>query len=500
MLPILTAEQIRALDAHTIANEPVTSIALMERACTAFVKWFVARFGKQQSVGVVCGNGNNGADGLGIARLLNAKGYKVKVWIVRGGIKESADFSKNLKRLPKKIKVAEITSTPAEGVFEGCAVLVDAIFGTGLSRPVEGVYREVINAINHSDAIRVAVDMPSGMMADSESAGDMVRAHYTVTFQFPRMAFLLPQTGPHAGEWSVVDIGLLTDQLPPVNSFVLTRDDITKRIRPRLKFDHKGDHGKALVIAGSFGKIGAAVLAARACLRSGVGLLTAHVPGCGYQIMQTSVPEAMVSVDESETAFTRLPDVAPFDAIGVGPGIGTSAETLRAFRTLLEQGRPLVIDADGLNLLAQERSLLHLVPPGSILTPHPGEFERLAGTSRTDYDRLKLLRKLSHDLQSVIILKGAHSRTCAPDGSLYFNSTGNPGMATGGSGDVLTGVLTALLAGGYNPLDAALVGVFVHGLAGDQAASHHGQTGLIAGDIAAALPAAWQMLEKATPR
>jgi NAD(P)H-hydrate epimerase len=494
MQPILTAEQIRGLDAYTIANEPVPSIALMERACKAFVKWFAEKFDKNQLIGIACGTGNNGGDGLGIARLLLAKNYKVKVWVLRGSMKASDDFTKNFKRLPKKIKPVDITSSVSGSLFDGCDVVVDAIFGTGLSRPAEGVYKEMITAMNAAKAVRVAVDLPSGMMADAESKGDIVKAHYTVSFQFPRMAFLLPQSGKDAGDWHVIDIGLMKAGIPNVSSFLVKEVDIVPRFIQRDKFSHKGDHGKALVIAGSYGKMGAAVLSAAACLRSGVGLLTVHVPGKGYDIIQTSVPEAMATVDASSEIFSRVPNVSSFDAIGIGPGIGTSPETATAFRQLLEQGKPMVIDADALNILSQDRSLLHLVPRGSILTPHPGEFERLAGKSKNDFDRLNLVRKLSIDMQSVIVLKGAHTCVANSDGNIYFNSTGNPGMATGGSGDVLAGMLTALMAGGYTAFDAALVGVFAHGLAGDLASAAGGQVGMVAGDIVKYLPKAWHTL------
>lgn len=496
MLPILSAEQIRALDAYTIANEPVTSIALMERACQAFVKWFVSNFDKGQTVGVVCGTGNNGGDGLGIARLLAAKKYKVKVWIVRGGARESTDFAKNLKRLPKTIGRTNITQSPEPTMFRGCDILIDAIFGTGLSRPVEGLYKEVIVAMNNAETIRVAVDMPSGMPADAVSAGEIFRAHHTVTFQFPRMSFLLPTHGSKAGRWSVADIGLMREGTPATEAFFVELQDVKALVHIRDKFSHKGDYGKVLIIAGSFGKMGAAVLAARACLRNGAGLLTVHVPSKGYDIIQISVPEAMTTVDPSTEMFTRAPKLSPFDVIGIGPGIGTSPDTVNAFRQVLEHGKPMVIDADALNILALERSLLQVVPRGSILTPHPGEFERLVGKAKDDFERLNQLRRLAIELQSVVVLKGAHTCIAGPDGKLYFNSTGNPGMATGGSGDVLTGILTAQLGVNKNALDAAIVGVYLHGLAGDLGSEVLTETALAAGDIVQFLPEAWTLVER----
>jgi NAD(P)H-hydrate epimerase len=493
MIPILSADQIRALDKHTIEHEPVKSIDLMERACKAFSDWFQSHFPVEKSVGIACGTGNNGGDGLGIARLLSQAGYTVQVWIVRGDAGESEDFRKNLKRIPKKVPMAEIVSESDQGLFSQVDVLVDAVFGSGLSRPPDGIYAQVIRCINASRAVKVAVDIPSGLFADAPSPGPFVNADHTVTFQYPKLGFFLPSSGQAVGQWHRVDIGLdraFADSLP-CHHFLLTQDDVSGMVPPRKRFDHKGTYGKTLIIAGSYGKMGAAVLASRAALRSGTGLLFTYIPKCGYDILQTSVPEGMVVTDAEPEWISSVPDLSGYDSIGIGPGLGQNAATRIALRKLLENwGKPLVIDADALNILASNREMLHLLPPNSILTPHPGEFGRLAGEAMDDFDRLGKLKAFSASTKCIVVLKGAYSAVSFPDGRVIFNPTGNPGMATAGSGDVLTGVIAALLAQTNDPEKSALAGVYVHGLAGDLAARDKGEVGMVAGDIVETLPRA----------
>ena len=485
MLKVLNADQIKSCDAYTIEHEPIASIDLMERACRAFVSWFTPRFTVTQKVGVVCGTGNNGGDGLGIARMLIDWGYSVKVWVVRGEVKNSEDFTKNLSRLSGKTDLFDITSDADQGLFHDRNVLIDAIFGSGLSRPAEGIYAQAIECINKTQAITIAVDIPSGLLSDRHSTGAIVKADYTVSFQLPKLAFMLPENNSFVGAWHLVDIGLSKKYLEEadVSYFFLTRKGVKKKMKPRSKFDHKGNNGKALLIAGSYGKMGACILGARAALRSGIGLLTVHVPPLGYNIVQTSVPEAMASIDVNEKMFTAAGSVEAFDVIGIGPGIGQDQKTAGGFAEVLHHGKPMVIDADALNILSGHRELLHQVPSGSILTPHPKEFERLTGLWSNDFDRLEKQKQLASETKSVIVLKGAHTSIALPDGKVFFNSTGNPGMATGGSGDVLTGILTGLLAQGYSAGDAAILGVYLHGLSGDLACQEKGMNSLIASDL-----------------
>ena len=489
------------MDACTIQREPIASIDLMERACRAFAGWFVEHFDATKKIGIVCGTGNNGGDGLGIARMLKDWGYPVKVWIIRGLVPESEDFRINASRLEGKIEKIDVVKESAEKLFDDRDVIIDAIFGTGLSRAPEGIYAHVIEQINQADTVRVAVDIPSGLSADIPSAGAIIRAHHTISFQFPKLVFLLPHYHLYVGQWTTIDIGLCKDCLRQIDTshFYLTQKDARKIVKTRSMFDHKGMYGHALLIAGSLGKMGAAVLASKAAMRSGLGLLTTHVPGSGYSILQSTVPEAMVSIDEHEKMFTAAAGVEQYAAVGIGPGIGTDKETVKAFTSLLKNfGRSMVIDADGLNILSGNRELLHLIPEGSILTPHPKEFERIAGVWSDDFERLEKQKKLAQQLKSVIVLKGANSSIASPDGTVYFNSTGNPGMATGGSGDVLTGMLTGLLAQSYNAIQASVLGVYLHGLSGDLGAWEKGMESLIASDIIDFLPAAFRQIHQKT--
>ncbi|MEQ8363335.1 MAG: NAD(P)H-hydrate dehydratase [Cyclobacteriaceae bacterium] len=493
MLKILNTSEIREWDAFTIKNEPITSMALMERAYIAFVQWFTIHFDQRKSVGIVCGTGNNGGDGLGVARLLKEMGYSTKVWVVNGN--ESEDFRINKQLLSEP--PVEISTKPELETFSTCDVIVDGIFGSGLSREPEGTYAEVINSINVANAIVVAIDIPSGLFADKHTRGVCVHADYTVTFQTPKLAFLLPENEGKVGQWTVVDIGLHKAFLKESLSkhFWVEKKWVAQHLPRRKKFVHKGDFGRALLVAGSFGKMGAAALSARAAMKSGTGLLTVHVPQCGYQIIQTTVPEAMASVDDNEGFFTSLSGGNDFSAIGIGPGLGQDAKTVKGLEALLKETTvPLIIDADGINLLSANSNLLHLLKEDCILTPHPGELQRLIGDWDDDFHRLEKAKAFASRVKCVLVIKGANTSIVSPDGRVFFNSSGNPGMATAGSGDVLTGIITSLRAQGINALDAAILGVFVHGYAGDLAAWEMGQTSLTASDIIKALPEAFKQL------
>lgn len=499
MLKILNSEQIKEWDSFTIKNEPIASIDLMERACQAFTQWFTERFDTTKRIGVVCGTGNNGGDGLGIARMLHYWGFTVQVWVAKGTVLESADFKVNKERLAEKLKPVELSGTVAGNPFDDCDVLIDGVFGSGLSRPVEGFYAEVIEAINDSPATCVSIDIPSGMFADQVTNTSCVSAAFTVTFQAPKLGFLMPENADRVGELIVVDIGLSSRFLKEVDCdyYLIDRKSVRKKIKTRTKFQHKGDFGKGLLVAGSYGKMGACVLAARAAMRSGIGLLTVHVPKSGYEIIQTSVPEAMAQVDDTDEFFSGVDNPSEFSAIGLGPGLGTEKLTTDGVRQLLEKSgeKPMVIDADGLNIISANREFLHLIPKGSILTPHPGEFRRLVGEWANDFEKLEKGKQLAKQIEGIVVLKGAYTAIFDQHGRVYFNSTGNPGMATGGSGDVLTGVLMALLAQGYTALDAGIVGVYVHGAAGDLAAFEKGHYGLIASDIIDTIPAAFRQFQ-----
>lgn len=500
-MKILSAAQIRQADAHTIAEEQIPSAALMERAAKAFVTWFDNKFsGQAHRILVCCGPGNNGGDGLAIARLLFGKGYEVRVWTVAGNGACSPDFQLNRGRLPAGVPVTAIAAEADLPASPDADFILDGLFGTGLNRPASGLYAAVINHINGSPATRVAIDIPSGLFADAPNpAGSaIVRAHYTLSFELPKLAFLLAQNQDFVGSWCVAPIGLSPAFLAsaPTPHQLISPDLVAGLVKPRLKFSHKGTYGHALLLVGSYGKMGAATLASRACLRSGVGLLTVHCPRAGYLVLQISVPEAMTLPDAQEHYLTQLPDLGAYQAIGAGPGLGKAPATRQLIRDLLQTAQvPLVLDADALNLIAEE-GLLPQLPAQAILTPHPKEFERLAGKAENDYHRLQLLQQLCRQHQCYIVLKGGHTCIGTPEGSLYFNCTGNPGMATGGTGDVLTGIITALAAQHYTPLEACLLGVYVHGLAGDLAKDEKGEIALVASDLIEKLGAAFEQVKQ----
>lgn len=485
-MKILSAAQIRELDSCTIRKEPVSSIDLMERASLAFTTWFTGKFDRSRSVYVFCGPGNNGGDGFAISRLLLDRGYKVKPYAVQAQ-KKSEDCLVNEQRLKRHTEIFYITKEddiPQPGDDD---IVVDALFGSGLARPVSGIFASVIQRINTSGATAVAVDIASGLFCDLPNKDpNIVQPAYTVTFHLPKLSLLLPENEKYTGKLVIADIGLDPSYLKEAETkyFFTGENMIRPLIQGRSRFSHKGTFGTTLLIGGSYGMIGAVVLMSRACLRTGAGLCVTYVPECGYQILQTAVPENMVLTDKEYKFITDIPDLKKFHAIGVGPGLGKAHETVMALKKLLETTSvPLVIDADGLNILSDHPELLEKIPSGSVLTPHPKEFQRLTGPARDDYHRLELLRTFAAKVRSVVVLKGANTAVASPEGEVYFNSTGNPGMATGGSGDVLTGIITSLRGQGYSALNAALVGVYLHGFAGDRAAEQRSEPSMLASDI-----------------
>lgn len=500
-MKVFNTEQIRAWDAYTIENEPIASVELMNRAAKVFADWFVLRYADPQiPVVIFAGTGNNGGDGVAVARLLHWQMREVKVIICDFAEKRSPDFEAQLTATPKDVDLIFIHGAQAlnDLDFPDNAIFIDALFGSGLTRPLTGKWAQVVDFLNRLPNAIVSIDVPSGLFSDRHTPGDtVVRADRTFSFETPKLAFLFSESAAYAGEWSFGSIGLHPDFYEKTETpfHFLTKEDTAKLVKPRAKFSHKGTYGHALLVAGSYGKMGAAVLAAKACLRAGAGLLTVHAPRCGNLVLQTAVPEAMFSPDQRAKFWTETPDLQAYLAIGVGCGIGQMPETAAALSSLLQKAKtPLVLDADALNLLAQNPGWWRFLPRNSILTPHPKEFERLFGKSENDFERNDLQRLKAEEHGVFIILKGAHTAIACPDGSCYFNSTGNPGMATGGSGDVLTGVLTGLLAQGYSPCDAALLGVFLHGLAGDLAAKKLGETAMTAGDLIDFLGKAWVSL------
>ena len=497
---------IKELDAYTIEHEPVASIDLMERAARALTAAIFERYAGR-SFAVFAGPGNNGGDGLAVARMLNGAGCNVVVWLINPKGKLSPDCAVNLERLRwASLIVNEVQGGFAMPVLDRNTIIIDALFGSGLNKPVENsLFADVIEGMNCSGCSVVAVDMPSGLLGENNHPldGVVVNADVTLTLQFPKLSLLMPENAQFVGDMEILDIRLSHEWIEkePSTLYFTDKKEVKALLKPRAKHAHKGVFGRALLIAGSKGMAGASVLAARAALRGGVGLLTVHVPTCNNVIVQSCVPEAMTTVDSNECCFCDLIDTVRYTAVAVGPGLGQSKESEAALLNLIENGTaPLVLDADALNILSRNKEWLRHLPQGSVLTPHPGEFERLFGKFPSRYHAISSVRALARDYGIVIVLKGAYTTVIAPDGNLYFNTTGNPGMATGGSGDVLTGIMLALLAQGYNNADAARLAVYVHGLAGDMAAAEKGQIALVAGDIVDFLPRAWRSLEEGCVR
>lgn len=500
-LPIFSANQIKAIDAFTIQFEPISSIDLMEHAALKCSQWIMKHYDVKNIFKVCCGLGNNGGDGLAIARQLLENGYKVEVFIINYSDKHSDDFLINRKRLEQLFPKFLMDVHDAKHLpnIDASDIVIDALFGIGLSKPLDGLVAECVRVINTSHAKVISIDVPSGLFIDkhSDSTYSIIKAHETLTFQFPKLAFLFSENAAYVGNGYILDIGLkISDDIEKKSeSFYLTEIFIKQLIHPRQKFSHKGTFGHSLLIVGSFGKMGAAIMSAHSLLRSGAGLLTVCVPQCGYEIMQTSVPEAMVLVKGTDYLKFEELDLKAYSTVGIGPGIGTEQDTQQSVKLILEQSeKPLVIDADALNAISLNKEWLNLIPLNSILTPHPKEFEGLTKTVINDFERHQLQIEFSKQYKVYVVLKGAHTCITTPEGKSYFNSTGNSGLAKGGSGDVLTGLITGLLAQGYTSFEASVIGVYVHGLAGDITKQEKGDIAMIPTDVISNLPKAFMSL------
>lgn len=503
-MKIFRTSQIRNLDAYTIEHEPISSIDLMERAASAVCRELTERWTGNTPFIVFAGHGNNGGDALAVSRMLIEKGYEVTTYLFNPKGELSPDCAINRDRLEKTANshLIPVATEFVPPVLTEDYVVVDGLFGSGLSRPLTGGFAAVVKYINASAATVVSIDIPSGLMGEDNSKNNpntIVKADWTLTFQQPKLSFLFPENQIYVGEVSILDIGISKEAMAATYSDyeVILPENLKPVMRQRSYYSHKGDFGRACLIAGSQGMAGAAVLAARSCLRSGVGLLTVHTPICNNTILQTAVPEAMTDIDVYEQTFGTAVDSEMYDVIGMGPGLRKSDETVNAVLEQIDGSlKPMVLDADALNILGEHSNYIGTIPKGSVLTPHPVELDRLAGKSENTYERLKKARNIAMGQGVVVILKGANTFIFTPSGKCYINMTGNPGMATGGSGDVLTGIITALLAQKYAPEEAAILGVFVHGMAGDRAARKKGVTSLIAGDIVDSLSEVWTALEQ----
>ncbi|MDR0713535.1 MAG: NAD(P)H-hydrate dehydratase [Bacteroidales bacterium] len=489
-MKILSPQEIREADAYTIRQRPVSEIDLMEEAATACTQWIAGHFGRDRKIVVLAGPGNNGGDGLVIARQLCDRQYEVQAYLLTDNSSLSACTRHNLNRLtnirPKILEHGRFPKLTPEHI------VIDAMFGIGLTRPPAGIAAEATAYLRQSPAQVIAIDIPSGLFCEDNSRHSpdtIVKADYTLTFQQPKLSFFFSENASFTGKWETLDIGLLTEKSASTN-YMLSEKDIRSWFTPRKRFSHKGDYGHAFIIAGSRNMMGAAVLAVKACLRSGTGMVTAHVPRDERLLIQLSAPEALVSTDPHPEVWSQTPDLQRYTSTAIGPGIGKHELTRKAltnvltiFRDRKQQAPPMVLDADALNLIAESDEKLGLLPPNSIITPHPKEFDRLAGASANGYHRWLKQKALAKEHRLIIVLKGAYTCIASPEGNCYFNPTGNPGMATAGSGDVLTGIIAALLAQGWPPVKAACAGVWIHGSAGDLSAKKYGEQAMIAGDI-----------------
>lgn len=473
MLPLLTAAQIREADDYTMAHEPISSIELMERASKAFVGWFINHFqDKRKSISVYCGTGNNGGDGLAIARLLNDHGYNlINIKIARFSDKASNDFTTNFQRLGgiKQTAINAGEQLPEEK----CDILIDALLGSGLNKPLQGDYKNLVAYLNSLGKTVVAVDVPTGFFTDGEvpKGSVVLKSDLTITFQQPKINFLLPESGPFIDCCEVVKIGLSEAFINAVDTpyLYVEEEDARQLIKRRHRFSNKGTYGHALVIAGKDETMGAALLSASACAHAGAGLTTACIPQSGLTALNTYLPELMAIIRKEE----EVPAIEwdKFGAVAIGPGLGKDAASLKLLEALIRNyKKPIVIDADALNLLAENKDLLKKLPGGSILTPHMKEFDRLFGEHTSWWQRLQTAKEKAAKFNINIVLKNDYTITATPKGKLYFNSTSNAAMATGGMGDVLTGIIASLLAQKYSATNACILGVYIHGKAGDELA------------------------------
>lgn len=504
-MKIFTAAQIHELDNYTITHEPIKSIDLMERAAKTITRAIMDEWTDRTPMVIFAGPGNNGGDALAVARLLAEENYKVSVYLFNIHNKLSDDCAANKQRLIDSKRVGHFTEVtlnfdPPELTED--MVVIDGLFGSGLNKPLIGGFASLVKYINQCPAKVVSIDIPSGLMCEDNTYNihsNIIRADLTLTLQQKKLSMMMADCQKYIGRLRVLDIRLSKEYIDKTeaNCRILEEQDVRRLLMPRDDFAHKGAMGNALIIAGSYGMAGAAVLATKACLRSGVGKVTVHTPRRNYLAMQTAVPEAVMQMDHEETYFSESVDSTDFDALGIGPGLGLVENTAIALIGQIRRTScPIVADADALNILANHQAWMQQLPSGIIMTPHPKEFDRMAGsTSNNDYERLIRAQQMAEHIKGYIILKGHHSALCMPDGHIVFNATGNSGMATAGSGDVLTGILTALLARGYDKGTACQLGMYLHGLAGDLAAKEVGKESLVASDIIQFLPKAFLKLE-----
>lgn len=498
-MKIFSAEQIRRCDAKTIENEPISSINLMERAAKTSVDWLVKRFDHNSVFYFFCGNGNNGGDGFAIARMLYQAGFDVLVFVDRENLHYSKDAEINFNRLQEISGIDIFDFKKAKNfTFNKNSVIIDAIFGTGLHRDLAGNSANIIQFLNTLPSTKISIDIPSGLFTDKISSLNAIvfQAEETLTFQFWKKSFLHAETAIYCGKIHLLDIQLskkfIDDEMTA--NFVIDEEVIRQIYRPRKDFSNKGNYGKSTIIAGSFGKMGAAILATKAALKSGSGITYTLAPKCGYEILQSICPEAMYLFG-GENYVSHF-EVEQGSIVGIGPGLGTDPETEFHFLEFIKNYKiPLVLDADALNLLSKNLDYLKFLPKNSVITPHPKEFERLFGSSSNSYDRLQMAKQKAVELGIYIVLKDHRTQIVTPENQAFYNITGNSGMAKGGSGDVLLGIITALMAQNYSTKEACIFGVWLHGKAGDFASKKYSKEAMLPSDLINEIRNVFKLLE-----
>jgi len=502
-MKIFTNEEIRGIDRFTIDEEGIPAAELIQRVAEGVTGEIVKRWTPARPVTVFAGPGNNGADALAVARMLTEQGFDPLVYLfnIRGNSlnRECRDQRDQLLASGRS-RLIEIIDSMEQPELTSRHLVVDGLFGSGLRDPLSGGFKTLVQDINESGADVVSIDIPSGLFADwnpTTITRNVVHATITCAVQFPRLSFFMADNADIVGTVKLIDIGLSKTAVrdTPSKFHLVEAKDIKHVIRRRKPFSSKADYGNALLIAGSYGMMGAAVLASEGALRAGVGKLLVHSPRCGFNILQSVVPEAMYHPDKNDIIITDLNLSREYHAVGIGPGLGTADLTVMAVENLLKRYRfPIVIDADALNCISRRPTMLGLLVPGSVLTPHAGEFDRLFGAQPTAESRLIKAIEISRKYNVIIVLKGHYTAVVRPDGKVFFNSTGGPELATPGSGDVLTGIIVGLMAQGYTPEMSAIIGVYIHGLAGEIASRELGNFSVNSRDIAGAIAQAIKSL------
>lgn len=490
---IYSPNQLQDIDNATCQSQGINSLELMERAASAVSCEIIARFMPRQRFVVIAGPGNNGGDALAVARQLIEQGYsKVEIFLFNVKEKLSHDCDEMRKKLiaMEGVDFTEVTKEFSPPYISEKDVVIDGLFGAGLKHPLVGGFQALASLINESGAYVISIDMPSGLFCDWNhglSNRSIIHANLTLTFQFPKLSFFFEENAQVLGEWKVLDIDLDEKKIKetPTEFKLVEGYMVRSHLKDRFPFTGKRDYGSVMLMSGSKGMMGAAVLCARAAIKSGAGIVTVHSASSGCPVLQTAVPEVLFEPDRNENFITDMKLHHTHQAVGAGPGIGTHTQTLEALELLIKNTTaPLVLDADALNCIVQRPAMLSMLPPGTIITPHIGEFDRLFGEHLSDEERLRKAIDMAKFYNIIIVLKGHYTACVRPTGKVFFNSTGNPGMATAGAGDVLTGVISSFIAQGLRPEIAATIGVYIHGLAGDIAAEEIGEWGVTASDIA----------------